>query len=652
MIEQDFMGLEGFIWWYGVVEDRKDPLYLGRVKVRCIGFHTDDKIEIPTEELPWAEVIQPITSAAISGIGRTPTGLVEGTHVFGFFRDGREGQEPVVLGSSGGIPEDFANPNFGFYDPRNLIERKNAPYPPIHIDRFETGSPGKIINHNQVDENQEKYTFGGITPYANSTLFSSGTIDDKIQINAYKQDPKTGGVSENATHSSQIFSRHPDENRVIKDKDGNPLLSLPSTTLLALNHTRYYDENREQMVTTPQPHAKIQNYTHRITSVLAQTNKKLHTEVRTALLAEPDWTLPTDYIEPEYPYNHVTYTESGHLFEMDDSPGAERVRLLHRSQSFIEFTPTGDKVENVVGKSYFVSDSDAFTHILGNDVKHIAGNINWLFNSRKDDDNHILFAGGGLNMTLEDTGDFDLDIQDGDFIVNARNIRFIGSAEDEGASTFSLEKMKIKLWDPTNSQSIKSASQDIETGSSKLKAASIEESSKGSFKLNVGSEHEVTAENKSTEIVKGITGGMEKTCIMSPITLEAQNPVRGIFLNSGVEGKASQLKIDQAGFKGTSLKGDFNFDAKLGNMNSKVFKEYTVDAGTKINLHNKKAEIECDEAGLIRIKGQGMDIHTLFLKLINALKGATYGTGSGPSTTAIGDPFTPLETDLNKVFKA
>ena len=40
---KDFMGAEGFVWFYGVVEDRKDPLFLGRVKVRCIGFHTDDK---------------------------------------------------------------------------------------------------------------------------------------------------------------------------------------------------------------------------------------------------------------------------------------------------------------------------------------------------------------------------------------------------------------------------------------------------------------------------------------------------------------------------------------------------------------------------------------------------------------------------------
>ena len=125
--KKDFMGIEGFVWFYGVVEDRKDPLFLGRVKVRCIGFHTDDKTLIPTEDLPWADIIQSVTSAAISGIGTTPTGLVEGTHVFGFFRDGREAQEPVILGTTGGIPENFSNPDRGFNDPRTIEERKNAP---------------------------------------------------------------------------------------------------------------------------------------------------------------------------------------------------------------------------------------------------------------------------------------------------------------------------------------------------------------------------------------------------------------------------------------------------------------------------------------------------------------------------------------------
>jgi FolB domain-containing protein len=39
---QSFMGKNGFVWFYGVVEDRHDPLYLGRVRVRCIGWHTDN----------------------------------------------------------------------------------------------------------------------------------------------------------------------------------------------------------------------------------------------------------------------------------------------------------------------------------------------------------------------------------------------------------------------------------------------------------------------------------------------------------------------------------------------------------------------------------------------------------------------------------
>ena len=37
-----FMGQDGFVWFIGVVEDRNDPSKLGRVKVRCLGFHTED----------------------------------------------------------------------------------------------------------------------------------------------------------------------------------------------------------------------------------------------------------------------------------------------------------------------------------------------------------------------------------------------------------------------------------------------------------------------------------------------------------------------------------------------------------------------------------------------------------------------------------
>ena len=107
----------GFVWFIGVVEDRNDPSQLGRFRVRCFGFHTDDKGQIPTEELPWAVPLQNVTSAAINGIGRSPTGLVEGSWVVGFFLDGERAQEPVVMGSIATAPSEYGDPKKGFYDP-------------------------------------------------------------------------------------------------------------------------------------------------------------------------------------------------------------------------------------------------------------------------------------------------------------------------------------------------------------------------------------------------------------------------------------------------------------------------------------------------------------------------------------------------------
>ena len=91
-----------FVWWQGVVEDRIDPLKLGRCRVRILGYHTDNKVDglgIPTEHLPWATPVQPITSAAQTGVGISPTGPVEGTWVVGIFRYGEDGQETVFFGT-------------------------------------------------------------------------------------------------------------------------------------------------------------------------------------------------------------------------------------------------------------------------------------------------------------------------------------------------------------------------------------------------------------------------------------------------------------------------------------------------------------------------------------------------------------------------
>jgi len=58
----NFIGKDGFNWWYGVVEDVNDPAKLGRAKVRIFGHHTDNLAELPTKDLPWAAAVNPVNN--------------------------------------------------------------------------------------------------------------------------------------------------------------------------------------------------------------------------------------------------------------------------------------------------------------------------------------------------------------------------------------------------------------------------------------------------------------------------------------------------------------------------------------------------------------------------------------------------------------
>jgi predicted chitinase len=90
-------------FYYGIVENRQDPLTLGRCQVRIAGVHTHDKSLLPTEDLPWSMPVSPITSGAMNGIGNAPLGPVEGTTVLITFADGDRMQQPIMFGSIGGI---------------------------------------------------------------------------------------------------------------------------------------------------------------------------------------------------------------------------------------------------------------------------------------------------------------------------------------------------------------------------------------------------------------------------------------------------------------------------------------------------------------------------------------------------------------------
>ena len=100
--------------YYGVVESRADPKQLGRVKVRVLGIHTEDKTQLPTADLPWAAVVS--HDGSNSGLGTSPSFYVEGTWVLVNFFD-EDMQEPYVIGGIPGVPAALGNPDVGFNDP-------------------------------------------------------------------------------------------------------------------------------------------------------------------------------------------------------------------------------------------------------------------------------------------------------------------------------------------------------------------------------------------------------------------------------------------------------------------------------------------------------------------------------------------------------
>jgi len=343
-----FEGKNNYIFFTGVIEDRFDPATLGRVRVRCYGVHTDNKEHIATPDLPWAQVLMPTTSSATSGLGQSPHGLVEGATVMGFFRDGNDMQDPVVIGSLFGQPTKHykidqsddklieRKPTLGFNDPRresyDEYDGKNpqenssrthgltnklsdAPSPPESVEMKLDGSGTKIGDRKPVNYPKEKY-------FEQSDVNPSARGD-------YKQYP----------------------NDMIEVHEGSIVKEPPRERETFVNNT-------------------------------------------------------IGYYNPTYPYNHVFESESGHLVEIDDTPDAERMHLYHRSGSRIEITPVGDRVTKIVNDDYEIILKDKKILIAGSaDIELNNGNYNLstkgTTNITATDSINITSTEGDINMTAK-----------------------------------------------------------------------------------------------------------------------------------------------------------------------------------------------------------------------------------------------------------
>ena len=281
MTDSTFMGLNNFVWWFGVVENRLDPLELGRCQVRCFGWHTEKKTQIPTEDLPWAHPVLPFGTAIV----KPPA---EGTMVFGFFADGTDGRFPILLGIVPGVPEEIGEAQAGFTDPYTDAEKAANPF-----------FPKKLLN-SLVSRNGAGPQVTNDVPRRNPSDLNIPTISRLARPDRIEGDDGSalGVRSESIANTTIDFQR---KNRVIGIK------SASGTS----------------------------------------------------------WREPFPSFNPNYPFNNVTETESGHALELDDTPNFERVQLSHRTGSTIEFLPSGSAKQKTFNNKYDIT--------MGNHKEYVNG---------------------------------------------------------------------------------------------------------------------------------------------------------------------------------------------------------------------------------------------------------------------------------------
>jgi hypothetical protein len=233
MNNENYMGLGGFFYFFGVVEDRNDPLKTGRLRVRIVGVHTQDKLALPTTDLPWALCVLPITASGISGIGFSATGLLEGSWVFGFFRDGHFRQEPVILGSLPGRPIEEANTAKGFYDPNGVYPRYvNEPdVNRLAVNNGEKPHPSLAIRNEQIITGIATADYNSMLNAAGEpTQASDGSTWDQ-PANPYAASYPYNHVYESESGHIQEFDDTPNAERIhIRHRTGTSTELSPNGT--------------------------------------------------------------------------------------------------------------------------------------------------------------------------------------------------------------------------------------------------------------------------------------------------------------------------------------------------------------------------------------------------------------------------------------
>lgn len=507
------MGLDGYVWWVGVVEDRKDPLKIGRTKVRIYAWHTADKEAMPTDSLPWAQSLQ-----AMNGNYKTVVPPKEGSTVMGFFLDGKEGQYPVVVGLFNGIQssENVPPPNKGFSDPGSDLESRPRPpgtdpkrYPDIldepstprlarneslggantylamrDLTRVAVPTATAFINIDEVTKltipELSSISIPGLSSINDAIAQVEGAISevqgavegvisevqgavegvvseiegaanslvgelvDFADATTAKITSKLDSILKDITDeiSSEIQSATSSLSSAVSDITAS--LSSSATAAVASASTAAEDaaavaegflsaQDKKNLFSKVLDDAKLAD------TFLSDIEKKLpgslgdvskiivgsglaKDSITFTPESKPAWEEPASPYNAKYPYNQVEQTESGHVFEIDDTPGAERIHTRHRSGTYEEMQPDGTKVMHIFGKNYHIVAKDENVSINGVCNITIGGDANIMVGG----DSRFSCAGDvswdfKKNFKLKVAQNFIIEQADGNFVHGAKS---------------------------------------------------------------------------------------------------------------------------------------------------------------------------------------------------------------------------------------
>ena len=206
-----------FRWWVGVVENVKDEDKLGRLAVRIYGYQTGDLGMLPTNKLAWALVSNGIQSASLSGLGHSPTGIVPGTSVWGFFLDGEEAQMPMVVGTLPGKPEKPSGGE-GFADPSGKYPTRPGE---SDVNRLARGvTADTVVAKTKAGVDTAPVAFGGTwkePPSQYAAEYPLNHVFESISGHVTEFDDTPGAERTSRHHKAGTFEEvHPDGSKVTK----------------------------------------------------------------------------------------------------------------------------------------------------------------------------------------------------------------------------------------------------------------------------------------------------------------------------------------------------------------------------------------------------------------------------------------------------